>query len=204
MTQKIQSMNMQVLLNIRAQCTLDPACLPSYLSPFQDAEWFTLHWKPGPRMVFCWLSIVAISSVRELRRKTTFKCKYGFFNPMSSVFKLIKITQITYSSLLFCCSDKKKNGQEQPGAFTSQSVMEGTQGRNLEAGTESGTKGECFLLACSPRLVLDLCCMVQTYLPRNGTTHNGLGSLISINNQENDPKDISTGQPDTVPSPRWL
>lgn len=27
---------------------------------------------------------------------------------MSAVFKLIKITQNTYSSLLFCCSDKKK------------------------------------------------------------------------------------------------
>lgn len=45
---------------------------------------------------------------------------------------------------------------------------------------------------------------LQTHLPRNGTAHSGPGSLASINNQKNDPIDISTRQPDTVPSPKWL
>lgn len=82
--------------------------------------------------------------------------------------------------------------------------MEGTQGRKPEAGTESETKEEHFLLACSPWLAHYVYYTVQTHLPRDGTAHSGPGSLTSINNQKNDPIDISTGQPDTVPSPKWL
>lgn len=81
---------------------------------------------------------------------------------MSAAFELIKITQNTYSSLLFCCSDNN-NIQEQPGAFTPQPIVEGTQGRNLEAGTESETKEEHFLLACSLWLAHYLYYTVQTH-----------------------------------------
>lgn len=110
MRQNIHSMNMEVPLNVRVLCTLDPACLPSCQSPFQDAEWL---WSTlTESLVHGWSFPGSVQSPFPLwgnvEERSTYKCKYRFLNPRSAVFKLIKITQNTYSSLLFCCSNKKK------------------------------------------------------------------------------------------------
>ena len=59
------------------------------------------------------------------------------------------------------------------------------QGRNVEAGAGAEAMEECCLLACFPGLFSLLSYRPQDHQPRNGTTHNGLGSPMSIINQEN-------------------
>lgn len=65
------------------------------------------------------------------------------------------------------------------------SITEGSQGRNLDAGTEAETiEGHC-LLTCSPWLLH--CFLIQSRPTCLGdcTAHDGLGISTSVGNQEN-------------------
>lgn len=68
-------------------------------------------------------------------------------------------------------------------------IIEGSQGRNLEAGTETKAMEE----GCSPAyphgLLSLLSYIIQVYLPRDSTSM----SWAQIINQENAPKDLLTG-----------
>lgn len=71
------------------------------------------------------------------------------------------------------------------------SITEGDQGRNLEVGAEAEAIEELRLLVCSTRrpscylpLFTDA---MEDPLPRDGTTHSGMGPPMSIINQENAP-----------------
>lgn len=57
------------------------------------------------------------------------------------------------------------------------------------------TMEECCLLTCSQAHELSYFCYIaQTYLPRNDTTHSGLGPLAAISNQEYATTDMPAGQ----------
>ena len=65
----------------------------------------------------------------------------------------------------------------------------GTRGRNVEAETEAEAMEECCLLAClwlASGFLSYFYYTTQDHLPRDATTHSGLGPL-STNNQENAP-----------------
>lgn len=59
-------------------------------------------------------------------------------------------------------------------------IMEGRQGKNLEAAADGVVSKGCCLLICSSRLALP-----AFYLPRDGSTHNGAGPPTSITVREN-------------------
>ena len=65
-------------------------------------------------------------------------------------------------------------------------VMEGTEGRNPEVGTDTGTMEECSLLACFPWLAQ------SDFFCHPGSPAQNLGPLTSITNQENARQNLST------------
>lgn len=88
--------------------------------------------------------------------------------------------QISVCSILGSCAGIKLHDQKQLGkewvylfhptvlhhCSSVKEVRAGTQGRNLEAGTEAEPMEECCLLACSTCFLL-----TQDQVPRGGTTH---------------------------------
>lgn len=54
-------------------------------------------------------------------------------------------------------------------------VKTGTQGRNLEAGSDAESMEECCPLDCSPWLTQPASYTIQDHLSKGGTTHNMLG-----------------------------
>ena len=72
-------------------------------------------------------------------------------------------------------------------AYRLSSVLEGSQGRNLEEGTESETMAIChgLLTIYTPRVKFScLSYTGQAHLPRNDTAHSGLGPSMSLTGQD--------------------
>lgn len=68
----------------------------------------------------------------------------------------------------------------------------GTQGRNVEAGTEADTTKEHRLLAHSSWLSLLLVYITEDHLPRRGIAHSELGPPTSVTNPEKFPTGLLT------------
>jgi hypothetical protein len=69
---------------------------------------------------------------------------------------------------------------------------EGSQGRNSRQELNTEAMEECYLLACFRLTLIYLSYTAQAHMPRDGTTHSGLGPPISTSIHENSPIDILT------------
>lgn len=89
-------------------------------------------------------------------------------------------------------SNQKQRGEEvvsfNPLTLSTTAHHGGSQGRNLEAGTEAGALEEHCLLACSHDLSSLLSSITQDNLHRNDTAHRGLNTPKLVINQENVPQ----------------
>ena len=76
-------------------------------------------------------------------------------------------------------SNQKQRGEEvvsfNPLTLSTTAHHGGSQGRNLEAGTEAGALEEHCLLACSHGLLSLLSCSAQDHPLRGGPSHSRLG-----------------------------
>lgn len=72
-------------------------------------------------------------------------------------------------------------------ASWSQSIIEGSQGRNSMWKLEAETTEECCLLALVSGLLSCLVYTTQAHLPKDGLTRNGVGHPKSFSKQENVP-----------------
>ena len=67
----------------------------------------------------------------------------------------------------------------------------GTQGKNLEAGTEAENIRKCYSLTCHHGLLSLLSYTTQDHLSRGATNHSGLDPPASTINEENHPQGCS-------------
>jgi hypothetical protein len=81
-------------------------------------------------------------------------------------------------------------------AYRLHSTREGSQGGNLEAGTETENVADHFLLAFSPGLLSLLSYVTRTSNTGEADTHGQLSLPTSTIHQENAPSDLPTGHSD--------